>query len=808
MKKQIVIAILLSFGVSSLAALSLGVNNKVIDQVTLKVGQTVTFQVSSNDAAKYSGYLGFDRDASLGTTFNPQVTAVAGNLASITTVTNTTFEGYYINAAGISPAPSAGIQFTFDYTAVTVGQTMLRLYDSSFVTILDSIVITIVPAQLGSGFTYQGRLIDDNTTPSGEYDIQFKLFNAPFEGSQLGSTIVLDETEVLDGYFTVELDFGSSAFNSNSVWLEVGVRPGNQHNPSPFTLLDPRQRLTPTPHATFASKSDWNTLLNLPAGFADGVDNDTDTHLSESQVEGYIANDVASGYIPYSNGSKLLGTDLYYYSAYESIGFGASAYSNRKLNVSTELNYGIFSETAGTTSTNYAVRASASGNTSSSSYGVYATGSSASGNNYGVYGLTNTASTGTNYAIYGSAANGGTGDAYGGYFVGDTRITGRLNHNYDLQIATDDGAEVGIGISADMNAKLKVYTDTDIYALNCEIANSTNNNIAVRGAANADTTFSSFGVYGIGGSASGNNYGLYGLANTASTGTNYGIFGNASNSGTGDAYAGYFSGDVVVTGYLNGNHDLDIANYEDAQVTIGGTITSDAKLRVASSANTYAIYGKSSKFSSDNYGVYGEGYGSASKIGYGIYGTAFGSSATANYGVYGSATASSTGDNIGVYGFAANLGTGHAYAGYFTGNVYVTGDVSALSFTDRTPYPKDLQTAVDAVMSMSPLPAGQYQESNKEMQLDHTSLSPFIRSEEGKRDLSATVSCHNEVLKDLLSKQKQLEEASLMITQDRATIAAQKEQILQLQSQVVQLQEQVKKMEQLEQKLNMLLSAQ
>ena len=136
----------------------------------------------------------------------------------------------------------------------------------------------------------------------------------------------------------------------------------------------------------------------------------------------------------------------------------------------------------------------------------------------------------------------------------------------------------------------------------------------------------------------------------------------------------------------------------------------------------------------------GNGVRGNSQSGYGV----FGQSAT-SYGVYGNSFAS--------------------YAGYFNGDVFVLSNCSAESFTDRTPYPKDLATAYEAVMSMERLPDGQYDDDNKEAQLDHTMLSDFIRSEDSNRDLSATVSCHNEVLKDLIRKQKELSKAYTYIEQ-------------------------------------------
>jgi microcystin-dependent protein len=86
------------------------------------------------------------------------------------------------------------------------------------------------------------------------------------------------------------------------------------------------------------------------------------------------------------------------------------------------------------------------------------------------------------------------------------------------------------------------------------------------------------------------------------------------------------------------------------------------------------------------------------------------------------------------------------------GDGYFGGNVSAASFTDRTPYPKDLETAYESVLSMQRLPDGEYEENNKKQQLDHSLLSPFIRASADSRDLSASVSSINEVTKYLLNQ--------------------------------------------------------
>ena len=104
---------------------------------------------------------------------------------------------------------------------------------------------------MGTAFTYQGRLIDANSAADGLYDFEFKLFDDAntVTGNQLGSVIDINDLDVIDGYFTVELNFGSDVFDGNSVWLETGVRPGDSNDPNAFVTLSPRQEVTPVPYA-------------------------------------------------------------------------------------------------------------------------------------------------------------------------------------------------------------------------------------------------------------------------------------------------------------------------------------------------------------------------------------------------------------------------------------------------------------------------------------------------------------------------------------------------------------------------------
>ena len=109
------------------------------------------------------------------------------------------------------------------------------------------LAVVLEAEPVGTKFTYQGRLIDANNAADGFYDFQFRLFDDPNAGSQQGSTIDINDLDVIDGYFTVELDFGSDVFNGDARWLQISVMPG--FSMGRMTILSPRQEVTPTPYA-------------------------------------------------------------------------------------------------------------------------------------------------------------------------------------------------------------------------------------------------------------------------------------------------------------------------------------------------------------------------------------------------------------------------------------------------------------------------------------------------------------------------------------------------------------------------------
>jgi hypothetical protein len=106
---------------------------------------------------------------------------------------------------------------------------------------------------VGTAFTYQGRLMDDGDPANGSYDFQFDLYDDPTSGSRVADTVYVDDKEVSEGLFTVQLDFERGVFTGEARYLEIAVRAADSSGD--YTTLVPRQELTPVPYAQYALDS-------------------------------------------------------------------------------------------------------------------------------------------------------------------------------------------------------------------------------------------------------------------------------------------------------------------------------------------------------------------------------------------------------------------------------------------------------------------------------------------------------------------------------------------------------------------------
>ncbi|MBL8162017.1 MAG: tail fiber domain-containing protein [Anaerolineae bacterium] len=107
---------------------------------------------------------------------------------------------------------------------------------------------------LDSVFTYQGYLTDAVGNPIGSLcDLRFVLHSAAAGSTQIGSPQQFSNVTVDNGVFSVQLDFGNSAFDGSDRYLEIGVRcPAGTGT---FNTLTPRQAVTPAPYAVYATNA-------------------------------------------------------------------------------------------------------------------------------------------------------------------------------------------------------------------------------------------------------------------------------------------------------------------------------------------------------------------------------------------------------------------------------------------------------------------------------------------------------------------------------------------------------------------------
>jgi len=107
---------------------------------------------------------------------------------------------------------------------------------------------------LDTGFTFQGELKANGERANGTFDLRFGLYGGSMGGSAIGSTLCVNDIAVIDGQFTVRLDFGSQ-FAGQQRFLEIEVRPDTGlgcASTAGFATLSPRQEITASPNAIFA----------------------------------------------------------------------------------------------------------------------------------------------------------------------------------------------------------------------------------------------------------------------------------------------------------------------------------------------------------------------------------------------------------------------------------------------------------------------------------------------------------------------------------------------------------------------------
>jgi hypothetical protein len=587
--------------------------------------------------------------------------------------------------------------------------------------LLWSALVALNPAfAQGTAFTYQGRLTVSNNPANGNYDFTFKLFDADVAGTQTGSTITSTAVGVTNGLFVVLLDFGA-VYNTTTYWLELAVR---TNGGASYTTVTPRQELTPTPYAVTAENvtgsvsasqivsplvgSSPTPLFQVdqggtgaalvgaytsPSGTSAGVQGMTaSTSGSATAIYGVVSSTSPGGFSAgvYGQNNGTGGDGIGVYGSQAGSGWGVYGYTPSGLGV---LGYssssrGVYGESDsgtglyGSHDAGTGTAAGAEGDTASTDssamgvYGVVESGSPGSysagvrGQNNGTNGLgigVYGSQAGSGWGVYGTAvsgtgvyADGGTG--YGVQSYGDTGI-------YSLGY-TGDGIDsysfdaIGVYGIHDSDNGTPAGVEGDTYSTNDNsygvygIAQSQSSGftVAVRGQNNS-TNYSGAGVYG---SHAGGGIGVYGTAVSGigvyaygGAGTGLDAFGDEGIYTVGYTYDG-------IDSYSDGDNGIGVYGIHDSGNGTAAGLEGDT---YSTNSSAYAVYGvvESASPGVDSTAVRGQNNG-AGGLGIGVWGSQNGS----GWGVYGYAPS-----GIGVYGNSSS-GTG-VYASSASGSALTVG---------------------------------------------------------------------------------------------------------------------------------------
>ncbi len=541
---------------------------------------------------------------------------------------------------------------------------MTKVQTSAIASMLLAIVgSAAAQTPLGSAFTYQGLLKESGqAAPGPTVNLVFRLYDVSAGGAAL-ATDAVGSWPIQDGLFTVDLDFGSAAFNGDARWLEVEVD---------GETLSPRQALTATPQAMFSMNADkldgldsTAFLQSIPAPLTLSGTNpgsyiilgeNASPDLGSSAVRGHstAASGLTFGVIGVNDSNSGRGV------AGQATSTTGAAWGVQGASASTDGRgvYGIATAVTGSTHGGYFESASTSGR------GVFGLANAASGVTYG--GRFESAST-SGQGVYG-VANAQSGTTYGGVFSsGSTSGTGvfgvapavtGLTYGVQGESNSTSGRGVFGYASATTGAPYGGYFQTQ-----------STGGYGAFGYATA-TTGTTYGLFGQSDSTSGR--GVYGLAST-STGTTYGVYGRSdstsgrgvfglANTSSGVAYGGYFqcnsTSGAAVFGLANAGSGSTYGGYFQNDSTTGRAVSG-----VAGAGTGVNYGGHFQSASTSGYGVYGLATYAGSGTTYGVFGQ---SNSFSGRGVYGYA---STTGAYGVYGYEPASGLGYA--------VYANGDLGA-----------------------------------------------------------------------------------------------------------------------------------
>lgn len=350
-------------------------------------------------------------------------------------------------------------------------------------------------------FTYQGQLMDAGTPANGLYDMTFTLADSAVGGFAL-SVDSINNVSVVDGVFTVEIDFPSSLLNSSSRWMSINVE---------GTILSPRVRLRETPRALNAVRANTAGTIETPFDVLDPSttvfsSRSSSTSSNASGLFGQITStgpgSFSAGVRGENNGTGFSGVGVY--GSHNGFGYGVYGTTPGGVGVhgNSDNGFGLWGQsdtnTGAYANTNSGPQALEARNSDADTDAFLAT------EDYGVF------------AQNISTPNSGTGIRGEGGYIGVQGVA---------EVNTQSGALFGVWGQAGLR---------DV---------------------NADDVFGVYGyAQGTENIGSKRVYGVYGVAHSGNSGNfTYGVYGNTFGPGSNgnNKFAGYFEGDVHVNGTLS-----------------------------------------------------------------------------------------------------------------------------------------------------------------------------------------------------------------------------------------------------------------